>query len=260
MAVFNIKRAAQGQSNSLFHGSSRVVEDVKGYATSIFGSLDNTLIIGQREDTVQSVWSKAVGQFSKGYLDKQIDKFANNVEDDANAGVEIDDAFFYQGELTVSLTTNPVQKGADINDHRIKQPQRLTIEVGVSNDVLKSGWVNNLRKVFGNTLNSWLGTNFDDRRIQTFEGFKKLMYEGKPFTVVTPVGVYENMLLIGIRPRTTEENIGLFQGTLEFQEVILFNKKGDISNPQKKTILGTLENKLKRIFGDNKETATPKKA
>ena len=59
------------------------------------------------------------------------------------------------------------------------------------------------------------------------------MLRGQPFTVITPHGIYENMLITKVKPHTTLETQGLFYGTVEFQELIFFEEvKEQGTSPQ----------------------------
>ena len=247
MAVYNVS-AALGNKKDFFgnSGIKKFMNGAGGVLEQIFGTSDQTLIIGYRDPEKKTLWGKTKDMFTAKYWENELNAAANNPNENANAGVVVDGVMSYNGNLGVTLTKNPVQKNADINDHRIKQPKTLTLEVGVSNDVITGGLASSVRRMLSQTVNNLLGTDLDDRRIQTFENFKNLMYNGKPFTVVTPHGIYENMLLVGIRPFTKDDNIGLFQGYLDFQEVIMFSSVQQKSTaPTKKTVSGIINDKLK---------------
>lgn len=170
-------------------------------------------------------------------------------------GVPVDAIIDYQGEMSVTLTKNPVQKKADISDHRIPQPKTLVVELGVSNDVV-SDLLGQFKKVTAGYA-SLLGYNLDDKRIVTYKKFEELMLRGQPFTVVTPHGIYEDMLITKVKPHTTLENEGLFYGTVEFQELIFFedlNKQG--TSPQIKKVDEKLFDKIKNWLGDEFKNKT----
>lgn len=247
MAVFNI-RTALGTSDfgTANYYAKKFIKDAQGLVESILGSSDNTLIIGYRDPEQINFVTKGKNWFKSSFWEDQLSALANETNSDANNGVQVDGIFNFNGELSITLTKNPIQKNADINDHRIKQPKRLTLEVGVSNDVVRPDVISVARRFLGDLANTiYTGANLDDRRIQTFENFKQLMYDGLPFKIVTPHGIYENMLLTSIRPITREDNIGLFQAYLDFQEVILFdsveNKK---TNPTRKGVEGVLRDRV----------------
>ena len=200
-----------------------------------------------------------IGAIQKSSVSKRIADAYTSIGDDlANSlsaeykqdGVPVDAIVDYQGEMSVTLTKNPVQKKADVSDHRIPQPKTLVVELGVSNDVA-SDLLGQVKKVTAGYA-SLLGYNLDDKRIVTYKKFEELMLRGQPFTVVTPHGIYENMLITKVKPHTTLETEGLFYGTVEFQELIFFedlNKQG--TSPQKKefeTWLGKYADKVKEEF------------
>lgn len=256
MAVFNIRTALGKAGSSIANNSTKkFIKDAQGLVESILGSSDNTLIIGYRDPEQINFVTKGKNWFKSSFWEDQLSALANETNSDANNGVQVDGIFNFNGELSITLTKNPVQKNADINDHRIKQPKRLTLEVGVSNDVVRPDVLSVAKRFLGDIVNTYTGANLDDRRIQTFENFKQLMYDGLPFKIVTPHGIYENMLLTSIRPITREDNIGLFQAYLDFQEVILFDSvENEKTNPTRKGVTGVLKdrvNSLIKPFGIN---------
>lgn len=195
---------------------------------------------------------------SRGVLNQFANNFISIGDDLANSlsaeykqdGVPVDAIVDYQGEMSVTLTKNPVQKKADVSDHRIPQPKTLVVELGVSNDIV-SELLGQAKKIIAGYA-SLLGYNVNDKRIITYKKFEELMLRGQPFTVVTPHGIYENMLITKVKPHTTLETEGLFYGTVEFQELIFFedlNKQG--TSPQKKEVktwLEKFEDKLEEEF------------
>lgn len=194
-----------------------------------------------------------IGALQKSSISPQIaNNFASLEDDLANSlsikykqdGVPVDAIVDYQGEMSVTLTKNPVQKKADVSDHRIPQPKTLVVELGVSNDVV-SDFLGQKKKMV-TSYASLLGYNLDDKRIVTYKNFEELMLRGQPFTVVTPHGIYENMLITKVKPHTTLETEGLFYGTVEFQELIFFedlNSQG--TSPQTSGFNGDLADKFK---------------
>jgi hypothetical protein len=212
------------ETNSLPNwSSSNFISNSFGQISSVLGIRPNTLIIGalKEKNIVDQVYEDV-----ENILPDMLNDISNSQD-----GVEVDAIMDYQGELSVTLTKNPVQKKADVSDHRIPQPKSLTIELGVSNDVVSS-FIGNTKKIVAGYA-SMLGFNLDDRRILTYKKFEQLLYEGEPFTIVTPHGEYTNMLLTRVRPHTDMETQGLFYGTLEFQELITFEgDEGTNTSPQ----------------------------
>jgi hypothetical protein len=215
-----------------------------GQLESFLGVKSDILLIGALEE--------------KNFVDTIVDDFrtigdltARKISQDYKQdGVQVDAIVDYQGEMSVTLTKNPVQKNADITDHRIPQPKTLVVELGVSNDVVSS-LAGNIKKVVGGFA-SMIGTSVNDRRILTYNNFEDLMLRGKPFTVLTPHGIYENMLITKIKPHTNIETEGLFYGTIEFQEVIFFEDvKNQDTSPQASNFWGDLKDNFLNSLQSN---------
>ena len=203
----------------------QLLKNQSGQIESMLGTKPQILLIGALQDT--SMFSQVANNF-RSAGDDLVNRLSADYKQD---GVPVDAILDYQGEMSVTLTKNPVQKKADVSDHRIPQPKTLIIELGVSNDVV-SDLLGQAKKVVAGYA-SLLGMNLDDKRILTYKKFEELMLRGQPFTVITPHGIYENMLITKVKPHTTLETQGLFYGTVEFQELIFFEEvKGQGTSPQ----------------------------
>lgn len=210
---------------------------------SMLGARPQVLLIGALQD--RSTFGQIANNF-KTLGDDIANRISNDYKQD---GVPVDAVVDYQGEMSVTLTKNPVQKKADVSDHRIPQPKTLIIELGVSNDVV-STIAGQAKKVAAGYA-SLLGFNLDDKRVVTYQKFEELMLRGQPFTVVTPHGIYENMLITKVKPHTTLETEGLFYGTVEFQELIFFEDiKNQSTSPPFSEITGDLAEQLGDMMGE----------
>lgn len=214
--------------------ATNFIRSATGRIQSLLGYKSRTLIIGALEENEKNLFQRAYNQFY-GNISSLGSPMAEKLSDEYKQdGVPVDAIMDYEGEISVTISKNPVQKSADINDTRIRQPMTLQIELGVSNDVI-SDVVGQAKRIIAGVA-SLAGYDLYDRRLLTFNKFKQLLFEGKPFKIITPHGEYENMLLTRIRPHTTEETQGLFYGTLYFQQIITFDEiQGNLTQPQART-------------------------
>jgi len=127
-------------------------------------------------------------------------------------------------EHSVKITENPVEQGVNINDHRIIQPSKLTIEVGVSNipnplNVFSS--FSNVLKASALLFTAGFKVGQTPTEI-TYVGLKAGMDNSDVFDVDSPVGLLENYLIVGIKHKNESNNYGAFEGTIELQEILTF--------------------------------------
>lgn len=143
-------------------------------------------------------------------------------------GVIIDGLGKVDGKHSVEYTKNPAYFiGSNIIDQRYRQPSTLTMTVMVSNylndditgTLLDSvsaldptglfGSVKNMIKYEGNT-----------RAQYALYKLRWLMENAKPFTVYTPHGIYENMLIKSLNPTTDASKMDMLYCEIQFQEII----------------------------------------
>ena len=153
----------------------------------------------------------------------------NITKDTEQQGVIIDCLGDVSGDMSVDFTTNPmmyITKG--IIDSRIRVPAKITATIGVSNyladdilgDLLNFG-TRALGNLGGGLVNQLLNGGSTRAQAALYR-LRWLMENGKPFTVYTPHGIYENMLIKSIHPKTNDTNMDMLYADLEFQEVILY--------------------------------------
>jgi hypothetical protein len=92
---------------------------------------------------------------------------------------------------TLEVTHLPVEDGADITDHAVVMPKTVTLECA------------------------------DSAGAATYQALVAFQESRVPFTLVTGLMVYENMLPISIEPERTVEYSKVFNGNIELQEIII---------------------------------------
>lgn len=92
---------------------------------------------------------------------------------------------------TLQVTQLPVEDGADITDHAVVMPKSVTLECA------------------------------DEAGAATFAALVAFQESRTPFSLVTGLMVYRNMLPINIAPERTKEFSKVFNGTIELQEIII---------------------------------------
>jgi len=147
-------------------------------------------------------------------------------------GVIIDGIGDVSGTHEVDFSSNPnVFKTDQIVNNRIRRPSKLTMTIYVSNynnDDTTASYFDR----WGQLHPDWAeGINLGKNLIY-YGGYTRaqyalyklrwLMENGKPFTVYTPHGIYDNMLIKTIRPYTTDKTMDMLYCDLEFEEIIFY--------------------------------------
>lgn len=176
------------------------------------------------------------GQISKtDYVPDQVSGLVRAVESllwtgQEQEGVIIDGLGDVTGTLEVDFSKNPnVYRTDEIVNNRVRKPSKLSMTVMVSNYLNDSligtifdsadgfdvtgvvGWAKNTILYGGNT-----------RAQAALYKLRWLMENAKPFTVHTPHGIYENMLIRSIRPHTTDKTMDMLYCDVDFEEIIFY--------------------------------------
>jgi len=144
-------------------------------------------------------------------------------------GVIIDCLGDVNANMSVEFTTKPlVYLSNSVVDSRIRKPTIIKATVAVSNHLADDAEGQALNQVA-----AWDPTGASDyiRDELLYGGYTRaqyalyrlrwLMENGQPFTVYTPHGYYENMLIQSIAPKTDESTMDMLLCDITYQEAIL---------------------------------------
>ena len=144
-------------------------------------------------------------------------------------GVIIDCLGDVNAEMSVEFTSKPlVYLSNSVVDSRVRKPTVIRATVAISNYL-----ADDARGMLLNQAASWDPTGAADliRDELLYEGntraqyglykLRWLMENAKPFTVYTPHGYYENMLIQSLKPQTTESTMDMLLCDIVYQEAIL---------------------------------------
>ncbi len=119
-------------------------------------------------------------------------------------------------ELTI--TRHPVEQGARISDHAIKEPAQVTIRAGWSNATL-SGLISAAGQLLsGGGAGGLFGSDYVR---EIYAKLLKLQSDREPFEVVTGKRKYQNMLLRSLRQTTDQTTENVLVVTATFEEIII---------------------------------------
>ena len=214
-------------------GLSGLVNTVSSVSNTISNALGNRnpyYIIGEIPE--EAKWGKTAEKYlgALGGAVRAVSKIVNGV---AQEGVIIDCLGYVDGETAVEFTQNPIMYVTNnVTDSRLRKPATVTAVVAVSNynsDSIIEQATNSLVSavdITGGWLTNVLTSNLfyggNTRAQYALYRLKWLMENGKPFTVHTPHGIYENMLIKSIKPRTDDTKMDMLYATIEFEEIIMY--------------------------------------
>lgn len=214
-----------------FTDSLDAVNDIASMFSRALGVKSPYLTIGEvpaNDWLTNNQYGRLVG--ATGEIGGAIRAIQNIVDGEEQQGVIIDCLGDVSGESSVEFTSNPMMYITNgVIDSRIRQPARVNATIGISNyladdilgDLLNIG-VNALGNLGGGLVNQLMNGGSTRAQAALYR-LRWLMENGKPFTVYTPHGLYENMLIKSIKPRTTEQSMDMLYADIEFQEVILYS-------------------------------------
>jgi len=140
--------------------------------------------------------------------------------------INADVIFSYNYKTPVKITENPCENGILINDHRIIQPRVVTIDVGFNNIVGIEDVLTNLD--VGTAIQAAklyiFGNRFDakSRVAAKYADLLIAMYSGDMFDLVTPLGTFNDMVIIDIDSTQDSDSISVFRGTITYQQIIKY--------------------------------------
>lgn len=227
------KDALDKRNSGMRENISNVINTASSVADTLSNALGNRnpyYIIGEIPEEAE--W----GKWSEKYLGaiggavRAVSKLVNGV---VQEGVIIDCLGDVDGDSSVEFTQNPIMYVSNnITDSRMRRPATVTAVVAVSNynsDSIIEQATNSIAQsldVTGGYLTSTLTNSLfyggNTRAQYALYRLRWLMENGKPFTVYTPHGIYENMLIKSIKPRTDDTKMDMLYATVEFEEIIMY--------------------------------------
>lgn len=224
------KRNNSGQRRENLTSTINTIASMSDTISNALGNRNPYYIIG--EIPYESKW----GDFSEKYLGavggavRAVSKlWYGNVQE----GVIIDCLGDVDGESSVEFTQSPIMYVTNaVTDSRLRKPATVSAVVCVSNyrsDSIIEETLNSMMSavdVTGGFLTKTAGAAMfyggNTRAQYALYRLRWLMENGQPFTVHTPHGIYENMLIKSIKPKTDATNMDMLYATVEFEEVIMY--------------------------------------
>ena len=164
-------------------------------------------------------------------------------KENAIATIKLDVIIKESATATAKLTENPVESGANMNDHIIIEPMTFTVEGVVSN--ISSSFIGQ----FSQLVDTFTQDNSNAQ--EAWEALLQLQIDREPFTLVQGLRSYDNIVILTLNEQQDKETSnGLFFNAT-MKEVIFvgaeattlsqFNEP-DIADQVLPTIIGGLKN------------------
>lgn len=223
-----------------------VAQTVSDTITNLSGARSPYYVIG--EVTKEASWGQSAYKWGgAGNLVRAVSKFINGTQQE---GVIIDCLGDVTGNMSVEFTSNPiVYQSGTITDSRVRKPSTVKATIAVSNylsDNAVGAAINAVGQVLGDItkeVTNLLCYDGNTRAQQALYKLRWLMENGEPFTVYTPHGMYENMLIESLTPHTKDNTMDCLMCDITFKEVIMcmpyFSEGGAVKIPARKAITAT---------------------
>jgi len=126
--------------------------------------------------------------------------------------IEIDVTITEGASANARLTKNPVENGADMNDHVIIEPMTFTI----------SGVVSNASRNIIEAIQSPFGqTGLQTKAQLAWEALLELQIDRTPFTLVQGLKSYDNVLITSLSESQDKDTSNALYFTASLSEVLL---------------------------------------
>lgn len=246
----------RNSENSLWVKAIKVIDAAKDVAETIAnaaGIRSPYFVIGEIPEKagVKTIWSSqeraALGVIRA--VATNSDLMAGKIKQE---GVIIDCLGDVTADMSVEFTQRPIfYQSSTVIDSRIRKPVVIKATVAVSNhlsDDLRGQALTQAANLDATgaleLAKNVLLYGGNTRAQYALYKLRWLMENGQPFTVYTPHGYYENMLIQSIKPQTNEGTMDMLLCDIVYQEAILtapYGSKKDLETRslQRKNVIST---------------------
>lgn len=174
--------------------------------------------------------SAGVGSFVDGFASSLLSATGSRLTKGIVIDCTISESHTYESEIT----KNPVEDGATITDHVQPMPPKLTIEGIIADYPLGFAVISNAINAV-RAVNNFIGQS--SRKIDGFNGLIELRDSGEPFTVITGLKKYDNMVFSSLDfPRDSNTgNVLRFTATLEQITIVKSETSSNLGDEVAKT-------------------------
>jgi len=136
-------------------------------------------------------------------------------------GIQLDAIITEDHESTITPTKNPIELGADITDHAIINPKKLTVFAEVSDTPLSVGAA--IGEII-DTVTGLFGSSTEENETRSNAAFNSiiaLQEAREPIEVQTKFKLYENMLITSVRDTVDVDSSRIASMSISLEEIII---------------------------------------
>lgn len=135
-------------------------------------------------------------------------------------GIELDAVISETHDNRVRLTKNPVELGADITDHAIVEPKKITIVAQVSDNPLGTAAFGQIVDLVTGLFGSSTTQNIT-RSNAAYSAMVQLMEQREPIQVQTKLKLYEDMVITNLTTSQDKDSSRIVLMTIHMEEVLI---------------------------------------
>lgn len=133
-------------------------------------------------------------------------------------GIQLDGVILESHDSSFTLTRNPIELGADVTDHTIIEPKRISILAEVSDSPIGFAAVTQIVDTVTGLFGSSNEANIT-RSYAAFNALNELADTREPIEVQTKLKLYENMIITSIRARQDRETSRIARMEISLEEI-----------------------------------------
>ena len=135
-------------------------------------------------------------------------------------GIQLDAVISESHNNEVSLTTNPVELGADITDHAVIIPKKVNVVAQVSDTPLGIAAFGQIVDLVTGLFGTSTGENLT-RSNAAYNAMVQLQEAREPIDLQTRLRLYTNMMITNIKVQQDKTNSRIVSMNIDLQEVLI---------------------------------------
>ncbi len=180
------------------------------------------ILFGQKRSIIgvrDSVPSSFLSQVAQSLSQSLVNQWSAGT---AKVGIVIDALVTEEPSFTAEVTKNPVEGGAKISDHIQLKPVELSLEGVISDAPLGYAVIGNIQNLVRQVSNIFSGSS---RSLDAFNELLALRNNRMPFTVVTSLKRYKNMVMTELSVPRTAQTGNAIHFRCKMEEVIIVSSQ-----------------------------------